>query len=329
MIMPDIVAEDLIIILFMAFAYDLILGEPPFAIHPVVWMGRLIAWLRDKAPSKHRKAYGVFLALVTMAFAATIACVVLFILDVEAIPKFLRLFIAAYFLKATFAVRCLSEAGGKVLAKLKAGKLDEARKEVSMYVSRDTSKLDENHISSAIIETTSENYVDGILSPLLFYAVFGPMGLVAAYIFKAASTLDSMVGYKDERHIELGYFSAKTDDVLNWLPARLSVLFIALAVPLVNVVSGKRKKLVVSDAFGLGMKEGLMTPSPNSGYPMASTAGALNVRLEKPNTYLLGGQYNTYPSAEDIWLTAALVLAASFLALAASVVLLYVIYGSG
>jgi adenosylcobinamide-phosphate synthase len=323
-VMPG--AEDLIIILFLAFAYDLLLSEPPSAIHPVVWMGNLISRLKDMAPAKHRRLYGIFLALVTIGFAAALAYAVLFVLSIDSIPKILRLLVAAYFLKATFAVRCLFEAGRKVRGKLEAGRLEEARREVSMYVSRDTSRLDESHVSSAIIETTSENYVDGILSPLMFYAFFGPFGLVAAYIFKAASTLDSMVGYRNEKYLKLGWFSARADDVFNWIPARISVVFICISAVIVNLFSGRRKKLSASGALKLGMAEGLMTPSPNSGYPMASTAGALRVRLEKPNTYLLGERYKAYPVAEDIWLTSRLILAASFMAVGASALLIYLIF---
>jgi adenosylcobinamide-phosphate synthase len=324
-VMPG--AEDLIIILFLAFAYDLLLNEPPSAVHPVVWMGNLISRLKDAAPVKHRRLYGIFLALVIIGFASALAYAVMLVLSVESIPRVLRLLIAAYFLKATFAVRCLFEAGSKVRSRLEAGKLDEARREVSMYVSRDTSRLDENHVSSAIIETSSENYVDGILSPLMFYSLFGPFGLVAAYIFKAASTLDSMVGYKNEKYLKLGWFSARTDDVFNWIPARISVVFICVAAVIVNLFSGKRKKLSASDALKLGMAEGLMTPSPNSGFPMASTAGALRVRLEKPNAYLLGERYKAYPVAEDIWLTSRLILTASFMAVGASALMIYFILG--
>lgn len=323
-VMPG--AEDLIIILFLAFAYDLLLNEPPSAVHPVVWMGKIIHKLKEAAPASNRRLYGIFLALFTIGFASALAYAVLLVLSVDSIPRILRLLVAAYFLKATFAVRCLFEAGRNVSSKLEAGKLDEARREVSMYVSRDTSKLDENHVSSAIIETTSENYVDGILSPMMFYAFFGPFGLIASYVFKAASTLDSMVGYKNEKYLNLGWFSARTDDVFNWIPARISLIFISASTLIVNIFSGDRKKLSASDAFRLGLAEGLMTPSPNSGYPMASTAGALRVRLEKPNTYRLGERYTDYPVAEDIWLTSRLILTASFMAVGASALLIYLIY---
>ncbi|MDW7732760.1 MAG: cobalamin biosynthesis protein [Methanolobus sp.] len=323
MILPvQLVPEDLVIILFLAYVIDLAFNEPPFAVHPVVWMGNLISKLKRIAPSKNRKAYGILLALITITFAAAIAYAVLLIFSIEAIPRIIRLLIAAYFLKATFSIRCLFEAAREIRNKLETGKLDEARQGLSMYVSRNTSKLDESHVSSAIIETVSENYVDGILTPLLFYACFGPFGLIAAYIFKATSTLDSMVGYKDEKHLQIGWFSARLDDVFNWIPARLSVLFISLSSAVVSMSLKTYKKISPAGAVQLAVNDGMKTPSPNSGYPMSSVAGALKIRLEKPNTYVLGEDF-AYPVHEDVRLTAWIVMAASFMAVIASALIIY------
>lgn len=306
-------AVDLVIVLLLAYALDLIFSEPPAAFHPVVWMGRLIAFFKRHVPEKNRKVYGIFMGLCTILFACILSFIVLYFLSFEIIPLPLRYLVAAYFLKATFAIRCLYGAAEEVGKELDSGNLDSARQKLSMYVSRDTSKLDENHVSSAIIETTSENYVDGILSPLLFYACFGPYGLIAAYIFKAASTLDSMVGYKDERHRDMGWFSAKLDDILNWLPARISVLFLSLATLLIALFYRKVKVPDFRAAFAHGFGEGLKTPSPNSGYPMASIAGALHIKLEKPGVYALGNEY-AYPMSEDIKLTGWIIIMASLLA---------------
>jgi adenosylcobinamide-phosphate synthase len=313
---------DLLSILFVAYVYDLVLNEPPFIIHPVVWMGKIISGLKKRAPAKNRRLYGIFLGLFTIFFAISIAYIVLLFFSIEAIPKILRILVAAYFLKSTFAIRCLFEAAREVRKGLDAGKLDEARKNLSMYVSRDTSKLDEGHISSSIIETVSENYVDGILTPLLFYSAFGPFGLIAAYMFKAVSTLDSMVGYKDEKHLEIGWFSAKMDDVFNWIPARISMFFIAAASLIVNVFSITGKKASPSGALRCALSDCLKTPSPNSGFPMASIAGALGVKLEKPNTYVLG-EKSALPLSEDIKLTAWIIMVASFLAVLFSSVVIY------
>jgi adenosylcobinamide-phosphate synthase len=307
-------ATELLIVLLLAYVLDLVFNEPPASVHPVVWMGRLISFFRKNAPDAHRKLYGIFMGLCTILFGATLAYIVLYFMGMEIVPSPLRYLVAAYFLKATFAIRCLYEAANEVRAELDAGKLDDARYKLSMYVSRDTSALDEGHVSSAIIETTSENYVDGILSPLLFYACFGPLGLIAAYVFKATSTLDSMVGYKDERHREIGWFSARLDDVLNWVPARLSVLFIYAATLIIRLLCRGSKKVDPGCALKSGFAEGLKTPSPNSGYPMASVAGALRVKLEKPNTYVLGREF-AYPVSEDIKTTSWIILIASLFAI--------------
>ncbi|MDK2947744.1 MAG: adenosylcobinamide-phosphate synthase [Methanolobus sp.] len=319
MILPSVQANpgELVIVLLLAYALDLVFCEPPFAIHPVVWMGRLIGFFKKNIPENNRKLYGIFIGLTTIIFGCTIAYLVMLFMGIESIPAVLRYLVAAYFLKATFAIRCLYGAANEVRTELDAGKLDSARQKLSMYVSRNTSKLEEGQVSSAIIETTSENYVDGILSPLLFYACFGPYGLIAAYVFKATSTLDSMVGYKDERHREVGWFSAKFDDVLNWIPARLSVIFLSAATLVVSLAYRKVKIPDYRTAFKTGIRDGLKTPSPNSGFPMASVAGALKIKLEKPNTYVLGDGF-AYPVSEDIKLTSWIILVASFFAIIVS-----------
>ena len=314
-------ASELAIVLLLAYALDLVFNEPPFAIHPVVWMGRLIGFFKKHIPENNRRLYGIFIGLATIFFGCMIAYLVMLFMSVESIPAVLRYLVAAYFLKATFAIRCLYGAASEVRTELDAGKLDSARQKLSMYVSRNTSKLEEGQVSSAIIETTSENYVDGILSPLLFYACFGPYGLIAAYIFKATSTLDSMVGYTDERHREVGWFSAKFDDILNWIPARLSVFFLSAATLIVSLLYRKVKIPDYRTALKTGIRDGLKTPSPNSGFPMASIAGALKIKLEKPNTYVLGDGF-VYPVSEDIKLTSWIILVASFFAIIASLLII-------
>jgi len=314
-------ATELVTVLLLAYALDLIFCEPPAAVHPVVWMGRLIGFFKKNVPKNNRKLYGIFMGLAVILFGSLIAYIVLVFMGIESIPSPLRYLVAAYFLKATFAVRCLYGAASEVRTELDARRLDSARQKLSMYVSRNTSKLQEGQISSAIIETTSENYVDGILTPLLFYACFGPYGLIAAYVFKATSTLDSMVGYKDHHHLEIGWFSAKLDDVLNWIPARLSVLFLAAATLVVSMFYHKVKVPDFKTALKSGVKEGLKTPSPNSGFPMASIAGALKVKLEKPGTYVLGDGF-VYPVSEDIKLTSWIILVASFFAVVISSVII-------
>ena len=314
MIVPD--SGHLALVLLLAAVIDIFIGEPPAAIHPVVWIGKLINFLKNAAPKTHRKIYGVAMALCCVLFAALLGYSVLYIAALPGIPGILALLIEAYFLKATFAINCLLSPAREIYKYLEENKLEKVRELLPIYVSRNTSKLTKTQMSSAVIESVSENYVDGILSPIFYYALFGEFGLVAAYVFKAISTLDSMVGYKTEPYRELGYFSAKSDDVLNWIPARISVIFILAAAFTMSLLPKKQGKINPLNSIKSAIEDGMKTPSPNSGYPMAATAGALGVKLEKPETYVLGA---LYPPTEvkDIKRVSQLIAIASGFSLAA------------
>ena len=302
---------ELVCVLILAVVLDLIFGEPPAAIHSVVWIGKLIAFLKEKAPKNHRKIYGIFMALTVILFSVIIAVVVVCAAHLPFVPLWAGILIQAIFLKMTFAVKCMVQPAKKI-KKILENDIETARKELITYVSRDTSKLSRPQIISAVIESISENYVDALLSPILFYVIFGPFGLPAAYLFKAASTLDSMVGYKNEKYINLGWFSAKTDDVLNWIPARLSPVFIAAGAVLSNAALSKPDKLKPAEGIRLSFKENKTTPSPNSGWPMAAAAGTLQVRFEKPATYVIGDNYRN-PESGDIKRVSVLITVTSVL----------------
>jgi adenosylcobinamide-phosphate synthase len=314
MIVPD--SGHLALVLLLAAGIDIFLGEPPAAVHPVVWIGKLINILKDAAPQTHRKLYGTAMALCCVFFAALLGYSVLYIAALPGIPGILALLLEAYFLKATFAINCLLSPAREIYSHLEADRLENVRELLPIYVSRNPSKLNTTQMSSAVVESVSENYVDGILSPIFYYALFGEFGLVAAYAFKAVNTLDSMVGYKTEPYRELGYFSAKLDDVLNWIPARISVIFILAAAFTVALVPKKQGKINPLNSLKSALEDGMKTPSPNSGYPMAATAGALGVKLEKPDNYILGA---LYPPTEvkDIKRVSQLIAVASGFSLAA------------
>jgi len=314
-------AGQLISILLLAAAFDILMGEPPAAIHPVVWIGKLIEALKNAAPSAHRKLYGTFLALVCILFASFLGYAVLLFAHNPAIPETVRLLLAAYFLKSTFAIRSLLSPAQEIYNDLMRNRLQEVRAKLPTYVSRDPSKLNKDQMSSAVIESVSENFVDGILSPIFYYSIFG---LTGAYAYKAVNTLDSMIGYKDHTHKELGYFSAKLDDVLNWIPARISVIFIAAASVIVNTISIKDfKKMSAIDTLKGALADGAKTPSPNSGYPMAAISGALGVRLEKPNVYVLGDKY-PQSKPTDIKRASYLIRTAAVLSIAVFSVAIYI-----
>ena len=262
-------------VFLLAAAYDILLGEPPAKVHPVVWIGKLIAFLR--AYARPSRANGIALAIVVIVVAALSGH-----LAVKAaghVPL-LPLFVSAFLLKSTFAIRCLMQVS-RDIGQMIDRDMDEAKSMLPALVGRDTTTFSRSQASSAVIESLSENYVDSILSPIFYYLLFAPfgLGLEAALAFKAISTMDSMIGYKTRGLKELGFAGAKLDDLVNFIPARLSILSIALARP-------ARAGAALRAAF----RDHGRTPSPNSGWPMAALAGALNIRLEKPSYYVLLGE---------------------------------------
>lgn len=305
-------STELVLILLTAVLMDILFGEPPSAVHPVVWIGKLIEFFKKRAPKTHRQIYGTFMALTVLFIVTAAAVFVVVVSHLPFVPAALGILIQAFFLKATFAIKCMTQPAKEIQKKLDNDILT-ARQELIAYVSRDTTRLDKTQMISAVLESVSENYVDSILTPILFYAVFGPFGLPAAYAFKAASTLDSMVGYKNEKYLHLGWFSAKFDDVLNWIPARVSPLFIAAGAGFSNFVIQDMTPFQPAAGFKKAFKENNVTLSPNSGWPMAAASGVLQVRFEKPGEYVIGNEYRN-PTSEDIMRISALVIMSSVIA---------------
>lgn len=255
----------------LAVALDLLFGEPVAAFHPVVWTGALIGYLDRHAPRKFRRAYGVAMALLCIVLPAAIGYGITIAL--YRVSPLLSLLALAFLLKSTFSFSFLWRISGDIYADLKAGRLDAARAKLPALVGRDVSRLDEGQMASCVIESLGESFVDGIFSPLFYFTLFGLPGAIA---YRAINTLDSMVGYRDEKHRETGWASARIDDLANFIPARLAVLLMA-------VVSGRPAR-----ALKTSLRDGGNAPSINSGYPMAAFAGALGVRLEKLKFYVFG-----------------------------------------
>lgn len=293
-------------VFLLAVAFDLLLGEPPARFHPVVWIGRLISFLR--ASTRPTRAGGLGLAL--LVISATVLAGHLIVTAAGVVP-FLATLLSAYLLKSTFAIRCLLETS-RDIGRMIEEDMEKAKQMLPALVGRDTSGLSRSQASSAVIESLTENYVDSILSPIFYYLLFSPLGLglEAALAFKAVSTMDSMLGYKTRGLKELGNAPARMDDLANWVPARLSILIMALAKP-----------LRAGDAIGAAFRYHGRTPSPNSGWPMSAAAGALGIRLEKPGYYIILDE-GQEPVPADIGrclsymvIVTALTLAASILAL--------------
>ncbi|HHW41752.1 MAG TPA: cobalamin biosynthesis protein CobD [Syntrophomonadaceae bacterium] len=268
--------QNRLAILIMAVLLDLLLGDPRVPYHPVALVGRMISrWerllYREDAPAWRQRLAGVCFALVNIL---PVVLVVFFGLRaLERIPV-LYAAVSVFLLWSTIAVRSLDRAGREIFAFLEEGDLAGARLHLGLIVGRDTDHLDEGEITRATVETIAENVSDGIIAPL-FYFLIGGVPLACAY--RAVNTLDSMVGYKNERYLNFGWFSARLDDLANYLPARLTALLL-LGGALVRGLNWRRAALVI-------LRDARKHPSPNSGYPEAAVAGALGVRLGGTNYY--------------------------------------------
>ena len=261
-----------------ALALDAALGEPGGRWHPVVLLGRMLElayapWSKRR-PVVQLAGGGVALALVVSISAVAARCVEGGLRRTGPLAPVLT----AIGLKPTFAVRQLLVEGWRVGADLDRDDLGRARERLRALVSRPTADLTEPLVASAAIESLAENLADSVTAPLLAYACFG---LAGAAVYRSVNTADAMVGYRGEWEW-LGKVAARADDVLSWVPSRLSALAIAAAVGLLRGPSA------ATAALGSGHREGGVTASPNAGRPMAAMAGALGVRLEKPGAHVLG-----------------------------------------
>ena len=260
--------------LAMAFMLDMILGDPQNMPHPI----RLMGWLIENLEKPFRSLpvptvwAGGFFA-VSLVFIAGFGAWMLLVIG-QGVHPWLGSALEVFFLYYCIAPRCLDKAARAVEKPLRQGNMADARRELSMIVGRETKGLSAMHMCRATIETVAENFVDGVLSPLFWIAIGGAP---AAMAFKMISTLDSMVGYKNEQYLLFGRVSARLDDAANFIPARLSVPLIALAARMI----GLSHKL----AFRTGVLEGANHKSPNAGYPEAAFAGALEVKLNGPAAY--------------------------------------------
>lgn len=274
------------LLLAAAFAADLLLGDPRRLPHPVVGIGRLSACLErlfyDRI--RPRRLGGLLLVVLTLLAAAVFAWGILAL--ATRLHPVAGLLATGWLAWTCLAVRELHRQSAVVVARLVAGDLTGARQALAMIVGRDTFDLDEQAILRACIETVAENSSDGIVAPLFYLGLGGP---VAGMLFKAASTLDSMIGYRNDRYREFGWAAARLDDLLNWLPARLTtVLLVASCVPL----GGDPRQ-----AWRMARRDGRMHASPNAGLPEAAAAGALGIQLGGPARYF--GQWQAKPTFGD------------------------------
>ncbi len=278
----------------LALLIDLALGDPANRWHPVAWMGGAIARARRRAPRSgagRQFAYGLATALGGAASCALIGCALSAML--RRLPRPPAILAEAVVLKLMLSLRGLLVAGEAVRRPLASGDLAAARQQLSWHlVSRDTSALDKAQVAAATVESLAENASDGVVAPLMWYAVGGARwGLAGTLAYRFLNTADAMLGYRDAEREWLGKSSARLDDVANWLPARLTAALLVAAAPLVGGDAHR--------AWHIWRRDATLTASPNAGHPMSAAAGALGVALEKVGQYTLGAGMRA-PDVADI-----------------------------
>jgi adenosylcobinamide-phosphate synthase len=278
------ISETLIYILsiiVISVIIDMIFGEVPDKIHPVIFMGNLISKLKETLPPT--KISGLLIVITTIFIFSTITLLIL--LASAMINTLLFILLASVILSTTFSINYLIQTVKGIQNDLNED-IDKARKSMSYLVSRNTEELTESRITSAAIETLTENITDSVVSPLFYTSIFGllPYGLlssvVVAVIYRASNTMDAMLGYKTKELCQIGYVPAILDDILNYIPARITGIYVVLAAFLL--------RYDYKQSYDVMKKFATKTPSPNSGYSMSAAAGALNITLVKEGVYKLG-----------------------------------------
>jgi len=272
-----------IVIVGFALLLDFLIGDPKTKYHPTAWIGKLIAVLvpftRNNSPKKELFG-GILIVFAVVAIVSTLLVALDFgisLLTIDIVSLVVSIAVSSILLKTTIAIRGMQKHALSVVDALEKDDLDSARNHLSMIVKRNTKHLDKNHISSAVLESVSENTVDGITGPLFYYAIFG---LPGAFVYRAINTIDSMVGYKTSLFRNIGWFGANCDTILNYIPSRLTGLVMILSA----LILGYNWK----ESFYIMRRDGKKLESPNAGFPIAALAGALGTKLEKINYYAVG-----------------------------------------
>lgn len=260
-----------------SFILDCLLGDPYSWPHPIKAIGNfirlLVTFLRKISKSeKWLYVAGGILFVLTVGLTGALSAFLLFISAKVAYWLYVIVFI--YLGYSTLAMTCLAKEARKIQRTLGAGDLAAARIQVGMIVGRDTENLSAEQISKATIETVAENTADGVIAPLFYLFIGGP---VLALMYKAVNTLDSMVGYKTEKYRAIGFVSAKMDDIANFIPARLTWLFLVIASFILNY-DGRA-------AWEIGLRDRKKHTSPNCAYPEGAVAGALDITLGGTHEY--------------------------------------------
>ena len=280
------ILESIVVIGF-AILLDLLFGDPKNRFHPTAWIGNLIGNITTRMKNENynlEKLGGIFIVLIPVCIFIVVLLGLDFSIDlisVESLSILISIISGVVLFKMTIAIKGMERHALAVLDSIQKNDLTQARTNLSMIVKRNTKNLDKNHILSGTLESLSENIVDGITGPMFYFAIFG---LPGAFVYRIVNTVDSMVGYKTQMFKNLGWFGANCDNVLNYIPSRLTGLTIVLG----SMLLGHDWK----NCYEIFKRDGKKTDSPNAGYPMAAFAGALGTKFEKLEHYSLGtGEY--------------------------------------
>ena len=280
-----------IIVIGLAILLDLTFGDPKNRYHPTAWIGNLIGIITTRMKNENyilEKFGGIFIVLIPVCISVIVLSSLNFsieLISVESLSILISIISGLVLFKMTIAIKGMEKHALAVLDSIQKNNLDQARTNLSMIVKRNTKNLDKNHILSGTLESLSENIVDGITGPMFYFAIFG---LPGAFVYRIINTVDSMVGYKTQMFKNLGWFGANCDNILNYIPSRLTGLTIVLG----SMLLGHDWK----NCYEIFKRDGKKTDSPNAGYPMAAFAGALGTKFEKLEHYSLGTGENEITS---------------------------------
>ncbi|MCH7757729.1 MAG: cobalamin biosynthesis protein [Thaumarchaeota archaeon] len=283
-----------IIIIFFALTIDFTLGDPKNKFHPTAWIGSLIAKITPSLKNSSNtleKLGGIILVVISSAIVTSL----IILLDVginmittDYLSIIISVIVGGILLKTTIAIKGMEKHALAVVNSLENNNITSARNNLSMIVKRNTKDLDKNHVFSGVVESISENTVDGITGPLFYFGLFG---LPGAFVYRVINTADSMIGYKTNIFKNIGWFAANCDKILNYLPSRLTGFVMIFSAMILGYDWKRSYKIMIRD--------GRKTQSPNAGYPMAAIAGALGTRFEKIDYYFLGDGRVSF-SKEDV-----------------------------
>lgn len=278
--------SDSLIIFLLAILIDLVFGELPDSLHPTLWIGKVISFLKFKlrnTNNRTEKMNGVFLCILSICLYVIPVIFIIYL-----VRNFLGwlpfIIVSAFILSTTIAIRCMRQYTIPVAKALENYAYEKAKDLLPFIVRRNPNGLNRKNIISAAVETIAEGTTDGITSPFFYFALFGIPGAVA---FRVINTLDSMVGYKDQENINIGWFSAKIDTIANYIPARLTGLLMIFASIILRKNWRESKRILIRDQKN--------TESPNAGWTLSAMAGALGIQLEKPGFYIIGDNDDLSP----------------------------------